>query len=181
MAGRPAGDQGDAAELDLVAVLQNAVDLAGLPAAGRVEVLALAARGDHLVVAAHHVDLGAGQLLQQGVAGDVVGVGVAGQQDLDVGHLEAERLDGLADQGNGPLEAAVDQDVPLGRGDQVAGQILRADVVDVADDPVRREWLEPVDLADRGDGHGEREGCDAKHARDLRCRRINAPPTLRRL
>src|SRR5581483_6332418 len=46
--GRETGDQRDAAELDFVLVLQHAIDLAGLPAAARVHVLALAARGDDL-------------------------------------------------------------------------------------------------------------------------------------
>src|SRR5262249_61165132 len=62
--GCPAGGQDDATELDLVAVLQDAVHLARLPAAGRVQVLALAAGGDDLVVAAHDIHLGPGQLLQ---------------------------------------------------------------------------------------------------------------------
>src|SRR6201999_3817630 len=113
VAGRLPGDQGDAAELDLVAVVEDAVDLARVPATRRVKVLALAPRGDHLVVAAHDEDLGAGRLLQSGVAGDVVGVGVAGEEDLDVGHLEAERLDRLLDEGDRALEAAVDEDVPV--------------------------------------------------------------------
>ncbi len=162
--GREAGYKGHAAELDFIAVFENSVDLAGLPAVDRIEILAFAARGNDAVVAAHHVDLGSRLLLQEGVAGDVVGVGVAGQQDLDVGHLvEAERLHGFGDQGDGALEAAVDQDVPIGRGDQVAGQILRADIVDVVDDAMRGKGLKPVDLADGGDRHGESKGCDSAH------------------
>ena len=93
---------------------------------------------------------------------------MAGQQDLDVAHLEAERLDGFLDQGDGPLEAAVDEDVPLGSGDQVAGQVLRADVVDVADDLVGRERLVPVGLADGGPGQGQRDRGRREHARGLR-------------
>jgi hypothetical protein len=57
------------------------------------------------------------------MAGDVVGVGVAGEQDLDVGHLEAQRLHGFADQRNGLLKAAVDQNVALRRRDEIASRI----------------------------------------------------------
>ena len=66
------GDKLDAPEFDFVAILQNAVNLARFPAAGRVQVLALAARSDDLVIAAHDIDLGAGHLLQQCVARNVV-------------------------------------------------------------------------------------------------------------
>src|SRR5262245_53135604 len=64
VAGCEVGDQRDAPEFDLVAILQNAVNLARFPAAGRVQVLAHAAGGDDQVIAAHDIDLGAGQLLQ---------------------------------------------------------------------------------------------------------------------
>src|SRR5262249_58499576 len=128
VAGRQSSDQGDAPEFDLVAVLQDAIHRAGDPAVGGVQVLTLAARGDDLVVAAHDVNLGPGQLLQPRVPRDVVLVGVAGQQDLDVGHLEAERLDRALDQGHRAVKTAVDEDVPLGGGDQVRGQVLGADV-----------------------------------------------------
>ena len=83
-------------------------------------------------------------LLQQRVARNVVRVGMARQQDLDIGHLEAERLDRFLNQGNRALKAAVDENMPLGGGDQKGGQILGTDVVDIADDLVRREWLVPI-------------------------------------
>jgi hypothetical protein len=144
VAGRQTRDQRDAPELDFVPIVQNAVNLAGVPAAGRVQVLSLAAGNDDLVVAVHDVDLGAGNLTQQGEARNVVRVGMARQQDLDIGHLEAERFDGFLNQGNRPLKAAIDENMPLGGGDQKCGQILGADVVNIGDDLVRREWLEPI-------------------------------------
>jgi hypothetical protein len=73
------------------------------------------------------------------LSGDVIGMGVAGQQDLDVAHLEAERLDRRTNQRNGFLEAAVDQDVPVVRRDQIRRQRLRADVIHIADDSMRRK------------------------------------------
>src|SRR5262249_47777236 len=96
--GRTPGDQGHAAERDLVAVLEDAIHRAGFPPAPGIEVLALASRGDHGVVAAHHVDLGPGQLARERVAGYVVGVGMASEQDLDIAHLEAERFDVRLDE-----------------------------------------------------------------------------------
>src|SRR5262249_16754845 len=90
VAGSAARGQGDAAEGDFLAVLEHAGDRARLPATPGVEVLPFAPPGDHGVVAAHDVNLGAGQFPGEGVAGDVVGVGVTGQEDLDVAHLEAE-------------------------------------------------------------------------------------------
>ncbi len=119
--------------------LQDAVDRARLPAAPRVAVLSLAPRGDHRHVAAHHRDLGPGPLPR---------AGVAGQQDLDVDHLEAERFDRFADQRDGPLEPALEENLSLGRRDQVAGSVLRADVVDIADVLVGGERLRPVGLAE---------------------------------
>ena len=71
----------------------------------------------------------------------------------------------VADQGDGLLEAAVDQDVPLGRGDQVAGQVLRADVVDVADDAVRGERLVEQPLADDTPSQNEHLNHCSEHAR----------------
>src|SRR5688572_19132648 len=41
---------------------------------------------DHRGVAAHDVDLGPGKFLHEGMAGDVVRMSVAGEQDLDVAH-----------------------------------------------------------------------------------------------
>src|SRR5262249_18836069 len=114
--------QGHVAESYRVAVVEHAVDRARLPARPVVEVLTFAPRGDHPVVASHHVDLRARHFAGQGVACDVVVVCVTGEQDLDVTHLEPERLDRRADQWDGVLEPGVDQDVTLGGRDQVAGE-----------------------------------------------------------
>ena len=93
MTGRQTSDQGDAPQFDLVAIIQDAINLARVPAVGGVQVLALPARSDDLVVATHDMDPGARHLLQPREAADVVRMGMACQQNLDIGHLEAERLD----------------------------------------------------------------------------------------
>ena len=54
-----------------------------------------------------------------GAARAVVGMRVADEQDFDVRKLEAELLDARADERDGFPEAAIDQDVPLGRRDEV--------------------------------------------------------------
>jgi hypothetical protein len=61
-------------------------------------------------------------------------VGVRGRQDLDVGDAEPECFDVRANLRDRIGQAGVDDDVTLGRGDQVAGQIVRAYPADVADD-----------------------------------------------
>ena len=100
--------------------------------------LALAARGDEARVGdrCHHHR--AGQAPHRRVPLDVIDVSVAGQQDLDVGEAEAERLDAGPQPRHRGLEPAVEQDVPCGRRDEELRDRIAADVVDVADDLVRR-------------------------------------------
>ena len=53
--------------------------------------------------------------------------------------LEAQLLDRVADRRHVALVVAVDQDVALRRGDQKRSEGSGADVIEVADDLVRRE------------------------------------------
>src|SRR5262249_2110672 len=175
VAGRQTSDQGDASEFDFVAILQNTVNLAGVPAAGRVQVLALAAGSDDLLVAAHDKDLGTGHLLQQRVTRNVVRVGMARQQDLDIGHLEAERLDRFLDQGNCAFKAAIDENMPLGSGYEKCSQILGTDVVNIANDLVRRERLVPIGGALSKGSHGERQR-SKKHGKGLQIQTTDRLP-----
>src|SRR5262249_13719790 len=101
----------------------------------------------------------------------VVRVGMARQQDLNVGHLEAERLDRFLNQGDRALKAAVDEDMPLGSGDEIGGQVLGTDVVNVADDLVSRKGLVPIALALSEGGRGERQRGE-KHGKDLPTQRM---------
>ena len=81
----------------------------------------------------------------QGIAGHVVGMGVAAEKDLDVRELEAEFFDGRADDRDGFFVVAVDQDVAFGSRDQKRAKLFGPDEVHVADDLVGRERLVPVD------------------------------------
>src|SRR5205085_2768539 len=74
----------------------------------------------------------------------VIPMRVADQEDLHVREVETEFRDTVLDQRHGTLQAAVDEDVSFGRGDQVRGQSPRADIVQVAGDAMRREWLSPA-------------------------------------
>ncbi len=105
-------------------------------------------------------ELRAGPLPQRGEAAGVVGVGLAVDEELDVLQLEAELPDAVADEGRGLHEAAVDHDVPRGRGDQERRDIARPDVIEVVRDPERLDRLVPraggrVGLGQ--DGQGGRE------------------------
>jgi hypothetical protein len=95
------------------------------------------------------------------MAGHVVVVPLAGQQNANVREPEAQLLDACADQRDGLLEARIDEDVPgLGR-HQKAAQVVRPDIVQVARDVVRRERLVPVAQVlgrlRHQNGRGERE------------------------
>src|SRR5262245_19766418 len=88
MTRRAAGNERHTTQLHLVAVIQHAIDWAWFPAAVLVQVLALAAGSNDFFVATHDIDFGTCLLLDQGVAGDVIGVTVARQEYLDVLQLE---------------------------------------------------------------------------------------------
>src|SRR5262249_4393299 len=69
-------------------------------------------------------------------------------------------------------EAAVDENVPLVGRYQVRGQILRPDVVHIADDLVRRERLVPLGRALSNGSHGQRQRGE-KHGADLRIQKTD--------
>jgi len=74
----------------------------------------------------------------------VIPVRVADQEDLDVAELEPELLDARFDQRNVRLEIAVDEDVPLRRGDEIVRQPFAADVVQIPGDAKCGERFGPV-------------------------------------
>jgi hypothetical protein len=87
---------------------------------------------------------GAGDFLDLGQGRRVIVMGLHLQQDLDVFQPEAKRLDVIADQRGGILEAGVDQNLPGVGGDQEHAQIESADRVERPDDPVAREGCGPA-------------------------------------
>ena len=73
----------------------------------------------------------------------MVEVTVADEEDLRVGVFEAEGFDRLFDLWWRGLKVGVDEDVALRGNDEVGGEILRADVVKIANDLEGREGLDP--------------------------------------
>ena len=123
-----------------VVVLQHACDPYRLPAEraeSRVVVPAL----ERLGITPHGHHLGARRALHRRVPFDVIEVRVARQHDFDLGHFEAELLDAPRDPVVHLVHAGVDQNVSLWCGDQIRGDVRRADVVNVADDAERVYWI----------------------------------------
>ena len=76
----------------------------------------------------------------------MVPVRMAGEKDLDVSELESELLHTRPDKRNILLKIAIDKDVPLRSGDQIAGETLAADIVKVPRDFERRKWFGPISI-----------------------------------
>ena len=90
-------------------------------------------------VLGHRHHLGAGHLFDHGVASLVIAVRMAAEQDLRIGELESELLNGLLNRRHVPLIRGVVEDIALRRDDEKGGQALGPDVIQVSDDFVGRE------------------------------------------
>ena len=125
-------DEDGAAEMNCVAIVQDAIDPGGWveSAVAVGEVCATARFYDGYVCVHHHV-AGAGEVLDCGAAGGVVDVGVADEQDLDVGEAEAELFDAVTNLRHRLLEVGVDEDVARGGDDKKGREVLAADVIEV--------------------------------------------------
>ena len=156
VAGGEVRGEGDAAEGDVIAVVEDAVNMRGREAhgfIGRVMEVGRATRLDDGNVLRHDVVFGAGETLDCCAAGAVVVVSVAYQEDFGVGELEAELFDALLDERRRRFKIAVDEDVASGRDDEVAGEISAANVIEIPSDVKGRERGGPIGR----DLGGERE------------------------
>jgi len=119
--------EGDAAKLHGIATAKHPVDRVRLSAG-----LQVSQRRNILL---HDHDLGAGQCLHLGVAFLVIHVGVTAKDDSDVTEPESELLDASPDGCELSFVAAVDEDMAIGRGDQIGGVLgLGGHKVDIPDD-----------------------------------------------
>jgi hypothetical protein len=119
-----------------------------------------ASGANDLGVAIHDHVFGVGVVKDLGGACHVVEVGLAVEEDLDVGVLEAELLDAGADLRGGAGKVGVDENVALGRGDEVAGKVAAANIVEMVGDLEGWERGGPVGVLLRGQGCGNGEGED---------------------
>src|SRR5262249_57507821 len=87
---------------------------------------------------------GGGEWVEWGEGGEVVEGGVRGCRDLRVARLEAKLFNAGFDLLCGVADARVDQNVPRRRRDEIRGQVVAADPVDVADHPEGRKGFRPV-------------------------------------
>ena len=87
----------------------------------------------------------------------MIEVRLAAEENPGIGPLEAKGFHAGADLCRGGLKIGVDEDVALRRSDQVAGEIARADVVEIVRNLERRKRGGPVRvLVCPGEG-GEKE------------------------
>ncbi len=126
-------DEHASPEPNLISVVQDSIDLRrGIAILGVLEVLLPAGFDDRHVAVHHHV-LGAGLSLHLGTAGVMIPVRVTDQQDMDVSESVAEFLDTVADLRDRDVEVGIDKYVACGCNDQVGGQILAANIVEIGD------------------------------------------------
>ncbi len=142
--------------------VKHAIDFRGLVAGSRrftVLKIALAAGLDLGHIRVHDHVFCSGQLLDRRASRAVVPMRVADEENLNVAELKSQFFDAVANQRDGGFETAVDEDVALRRGNQVGGEALAPDVVDISDDAIRRERVCPVrsSLCEGTPGKHERE------------------------
>jgi len=164
MAGGPMRGQHRASERDLVAVVQDAIDVRGgkpKSLVGRVVEVGPSAGLNHGDIAIHHFVAGVGFTQNLGAARAMVVVPMTDEKDLDVGEMEAERLHAFFDQGGRRLEIAVEEDVALRRHKEVSREVAGAHVIKISRDAKGGERRCPVRGDDGaclpGEQHGHEE------------------------
>jgi len=127
VAGSQVRNEHGAAKLHFVTIVQPAIDFGWwIKKLSTVAILkiGLATGFDHGHVGIHDHVTCSGQLLDLRAASIVIPVRVADQQNLCVFEFESELFDARLDQRHICLQIAVDQNVPLRRGDQIICQPL---------------------------------------------------------
>ena len=144
------GDECCPAQRHFLSVVQDAVDLdlTGTP-------IHTLPRFDVLL---HDHDLGSDALPEKHIGRLVIPVGVAAQDDLDVGQVEAELRHASFDHGDRSLEIRVDEDVPLRRRNQERAQASGAHEVEVVHHLMCRERIIPSVLRQSVNGGGRKDG-----------------------
>jgi hypothetical protein len=87
----------------------------------------------------------------------MIGMRVADEQHLDIRPLEAKLFHACPNEFRRLFEAAVDENVPLRRGDEIRRQVPRADVVQIPRNAMTRIRLCPSGLAKSGNSKLDQE------------------------
>src|SRR6202040_3647682 len=105
----------------------------------------------------------------------VVKMRVADEEDFCVAEFEAELFDAGLEQRYVGFHIAVDQDVSLWGGDEIACEALAADIVEIAGDLEWREGLRPrgVKLCDCAPGEEQRKNEEENAAAQSRFHRAS--------
>src|SRR4051812_5854560 len=69
------------------------------------------------------------------------------QEDLDIGELESQFFDARSNERYVRFEIAVDENVPLRRGDEIVRQSFAANIVQIFGDAVRWKRLGPFSVS----------------------------------
>src|SRR3954451_6700427 len=69
------------------------------------------------------------------------------EEDLDIGELETQLFDARSNERDVRFEIAVDENVPLRRGDEIVREPLAADIVQISGEAKRRKRLGPVSVS----------------------------------
>ncbi len=102
--------------------------------------IGLSARFDHVHILLHDHVLRTGLRLDRSAALDVIRMGMADENDLDVAELESELFHAGADQRYVLVPVRIDQNQTLRCRDQVFRSGLHANVVDIARYLERWKW-----------------------------------------
>ena len=86
----------------------------------------------------------AAEFLGKRAAGGMVVMRVADENDFDVGKVKAEFFNAALNDGYGFFVVGIEQNEARRCGDQIGGQKVGADIIDVAGDAEGRQWLIPV-------------------------------------
>jgi hypothetical protein len=126
--------EGGAAEDDSVVVVQRAIDVGGGKVwEGWIEV-GLSSSLNHVDVALHDHVLRMRLSQDLRGTGGVIVVCLAVKKNLCIGPAKAEPFYAAANERGRRLKVGVDEDVALGRDDEICGKIARSDIVKVAGD-----------------------------------------------
>src|SRR4029077_6392398 len=139
--------------------------IAELGSAPKIDLSAVLDRGH---VSIHHHVFGASQLLDGWAARAVIPMRVADQENLGVAEAKPQFFHARPNHRHGFFQIAVDQNISLRRGDQINGEPLAADVINISDDPVGRKRIGPVGRLLRHRAAGKyKQGHENQEAKNL--------------